>query len=63
MMTYHKQIKLKGHSVPFRYKHFSEEIQKFLKEKQVVQEVYAVTANSYYLFIHLSNGDRIDVQK
>lgn len=61
-ITYHEKV---GGNLDnaFRYPHscLHQDIQKFIEEKEVKQELYFVTFIHSNLFIHLHNGDRIDV--
>lgn len=64
MITYHKEIQLVGTNwINIPHQHLSNEIKSFIEDRNVKQDVYSVSANNWYLFIYLSNGDRIDVQK
>jgi hypothetical protein len=61
-ITYHQQITLDPKAEYFPHLCLHRDIQKFIEDHKVKAKTYLVTTNGYYLFIYLTNGDRIDVE-
>jgi hypothetical protein len=60
--TYHKNVpKPDDVQSTWYWEMLSEELKSFLTDKNQVQDRYFFEDNGYYVFIYLSNGDRVDI--
>ena len=61
--TYHKNVpKPEEVQSTWVWEMLSEELKTFLTDKNQIQNRYFFEDNGYYVFIYLSNGDRVDVK-
>jgi hypothetical protein len=62
-ITYHESVALKGDECLIPFDILREEVREWISEQVGdVQKEYLCRTNGFYFFIHLSNGDRIDVK-
>lgn len=60
-ITYHKSVECPEGLSSIPHQLLCSAVQKFITENNCLQKFYKVKSNSYYFFIYLNNGDRIDV--